>query len=161
MIRLILTFLAALHLPAVALAQVSPNVVAKTPSDFLPSQANFCSANGGASWVPCQAGRGALAPAQAVAASSRSTLPASTPTNIAAASATRVGLTVQIETALTANLYVCTTQAGSCSATNYDALIPSGAGAGTTYTFLFAPVTAIHAYSTASPVLIVNSWTAP
>jgi len=105
--------------------------------------------------------RGGLAPAQGLAASTRTTLAASTATSISAAAAGRIGLTVQVETALTANLFLCTTQATGCSATSYDALIPSGAGAGTTYTFLFAPSTALYAFTTGTPVVVANSWVAP
>ncbi|MET0373998.1 MAG: hypothetical protein ABW128_07035 [Rhizorhabdus sp.] len=105
--------------------------------------------------------RGGLTPAQGLAASARTTLAASTATSISAAAASRIGLTVQVETALTANLFLCTTQATSCSATSYDALIPSGAGAGTTYTFLFAPSSALYAFTTGTPVVVANSWTAP
>lgn len=105
--------------------------------------------------------RGGLVPAQGAAATTRTTLTASTVATLSAASANRTGLTVQLETALTANLYLCTTQAASCSATSYDALIPSGAGVGTTYTFLFAPTTALSVFSTSTPTVVANSWTAP
>jgi hypothetical protein len=105
--------------------------------------------------------RGGLVPAQGVAASARATLVASTATSISAATANRIGLSVQLETALAANLFLCTTQTTSCSATAYDAMIPSGVGAGTTYTFLFAPSTALYAFSTGTPTLVANSWTAP
>jgi len=106
--------------------------------------------------------RGGLVPSQGVASTTRTTLTASTATALeAAAVAGRIGLTVQIESALSANLFLCTTQATSCSATSYDAMIPSGAGAGTTYTFLFAPSTRIYAFSTGTPVVVLNSWVAP
>jgi len=105
--------------------------------------------------------RGGLTPAQGVATTTRTALPASTATLISAAATSRIGLTVQIEAALTANTFLCTTQATACSATSYDALIPSGAGAGTTYTFLFAPSTALYAFTTGTPVVVANSWVAP
>lgn len=105
--------------------------------------------------------QGGLVPSQGVVASTRTVLGASSATSLSAASTTRIGVVVQLETALTANLHLCTTQAGACSATSYDFLIPSGAGAGTTYTLLFAPRTAIFGFSTAGATLVVNSWTAP
>lgn len=106
--------------------------------------------------------RGGLAPAQGVATTTRTTLAASAPTALEAAAVTgRMGLMVQLESALTANLFLCTTQAASCSATSYDAIVPSGAGAGTSYTFLFAPSTRIYAFSTGTPIVVLNSWVTP
>lgn len=104
--------------------------------------------------------RGGLVPGQGVVASTRTTLTASTATLIGAAGSTRVGVTVQVEAALTANLHICSTQTTSCSATSYDFLIPSGATAGTSYTFLFATTGTIYAFSTGTPVVVLNSWTA-
>lgn len=104
--------------------------------------------------------RGGLVPGQGVVASTRTTLTASTATLIGAAGSTRVGVTVQVEAALTANLHICSTQTTSCSATSYDFLIPSGATAGTSYTFLFATTGTIYASSTGTPVVVLNSWTA-
>lgn len=103
---------------------------------------------------------GRLVPGQGIATSTRTALAASTATSISAAAAARIGLTVQVEAALTANLFLCTTQTASCSATSYDAMIPSGAGAGTTYTFLFAPNTALYAFTTGTPTVVANSWVA-
>lgn len=103
---------------------------------------------------------GRLLPAQGVVASTRTTLTASTATQIAAAASARIGLVVTTEAALTAAVYICTTQGASCSATNYDFLLPNGATAGASTIPLFAPNGAITAFSTGTPVIVVNSWTA-
>lgn len=104
--------------------------------------------------------RGGLMPGQGVVASVRTSVTASTATQISASVTGRVGLSVFTEAALTANVFLCTTQATACSATSYDFLIPSGASAGTIYTSIFAPNGTIYAFSTAASVLVVNNWTA-
>ena len=103
---------------------------------------------------------GRLLPAQGIVASTRTTLTASTATQIAAAASARIGLVVTTEAALTAPVYICTTQGASCSATNYDFLLPNGATAGASTIPLFAPNGAITAFSSGTPVIVVNSWTA-
>ncbi len=103
---------------------------------------------------------GRLLPAQGAVASIRTALTASTATSISGAVAGRVGLSISTEAALTANVFICTTQATTCSATNYDFLLPSGAGAGTIYTSLFAPIGTVYAFSTGTPTLVVNNWSA-
>lgn len=106
--------------------------------------------------------RGGLAPAQGIVASTRTTLTASTSTAIeAAAVPARIGISVFAEATLTAPVFLCTTQTTACSATSYDFLIPSGAGAGTVYSFIFATTGRTYAYSTAAQVVVLNSWTAP
>ncbi|WP_088183563.1 hypothetical protein [Sphingobium sp. Z007] len=106
--------------------------------------------------------RGGLVPAQGVVASTRTTLTASTATAIEAGGVSvRTLESIFTEAALTANVYICTTQATSCSAAIYDFLIPSGAGAGTVFTPPFATTGRLYAFSTGTPVLVVNSWTAP
>jgi hypothetical protein len=104
---------------------------------------------------------GRLVPGQGVVASTRTTLTASTATALESASVSaRVGVTVFTEATLTANVYICVTQASSCSPTGYDFLIPNGAAAGTSYTFMFGTTARTYAYSTGTPVLVLNSWTA-
>lgn len=108
--------------------------------------------------------RGGLAPAQAVVTTTRTTLSASTATRISAAGAVagRIGATVQFETSPGAAVFICVGSQGSaCSATNYDFIVPSGAGIGTTYTPLFASTTEVWAYSTGTPTVVFNSWVAP
>lgn len=104
---------------------------------------------------------GRLIPGQGVVASVRTTLTASTATALESAAVSgRVGVTVFTEATLTGNVYICATQTTSCSATGYDFLIPNGAPAGTTYTFMFGTTGRVYAYSTGTPVVVLNSWTA-
>lgn len=103
---------------------------------------------------------GGLIPAQGIVASTRTTLTANSSTLISAQVSTRIAMTVFPEAATTAPIYVCTTQTTSCSATSYDFLIPSGTGAGSTYTPIFATNGTLYAYSTATAVVVVNNWTA-
>jgi hypothetical protein len=168
---------------APALAQVSGSIKAQAPAGFLPGQASFCSTDGGTTWSPCSGGgggavtaqgtdgstprtlrtdgRGGLVPAQGVVASTRTTLTASTATPIEAAAATgRLLQSIAIETAISAPIFICTTQTTSCSPTSYDFLIPSGSGAGTIFTAPFATTGRLYAYSTAAPAVVLNSWTA-
>lgn len=104
---------------------------------------------------------GGLLPGQAAPTSTRTTLVASTIATIDIARTGRLGLSVTVEATLAANLYICAGgQSGTCSATVYDALVPSGATAGTVYTFTFAPTNAIYAFSTGTPVVVSTSWLA-
>lgn len=103
---------------------------------------------------------GRLLPGQGVVTSTRTTLTASIATPIEAAGVSaRIGAVVTVEAAPTAPIFLCTTQATSCSATAYDFLIASGVAAGTSYTFLFATTGRLYAYSTAATPVILNSWT--
>lgn len=98
---------------------------------------------------------------QGAVTTTRTTLAASTATALEAAGvAARSGESFTAEAALAANVYICTTQTTGCSATNYDFLIPSGAGAGTVYTALMGTTGRLYAYSTGTPVIVLNSWTA-
>ncbi|MGY2732410.1 hypothetical protein [Sphingomonas sp. UYP23] len=102
---------------------------------------------------------GGLLPGQGVPTSTRTTLTASTITTIDTARTGRLALTVTVEAALTANLFLCAGgQSTTCSATVYDGLVPSGATAGSVYTFVFAPNTAIYAFSTGTPIVNTTSW---
>lgn len=102
---------------------------------------------------------GGLLPGQGTPTSTRTTLTASTITTIDIARTGRLALTVTVEAALTANLYLCAGgQSTTCSATVYDGLVPSGATAGSVYTFVFAPNTAIYAFSTGTPTVNTTSW---
>jgi hypothetical protein len=104
---------------------------------------------------------GGLMPGQAAPTSTRTAISASTITTIDSARSGRVGLTVQVEAVLTANLFLCANgQSGTCSATVYDAMVPSGASAGTIYTFIFAPTGAIYAFTTGTPTVNTTSWLA-
>lgn len=106
--------------------------------------------------------RGGLIPAQGVVASTRTTLTASTATALEATGvAGRTLESVAVETTLSAPVYICTTQTTSCSATAYDFLIPNSAGAGTIFTPPFATTGRLYAWSTGTPTLVLNSWTAP
>ncbi len=102
---------------------------------------------------------GGLLPGQGTPTSTRTALTASTITTIDIARTGRLALTVTVEAALTANLYLCAGgQSTTCSATVYDGLVPSGATAGSVYTFVFAPNTAIYAFSTGTPTVNTTSW---
>lgn len=84
----------------------------------------------------------------------------STATPIDIARPTRIGLTIQTETAPTAIVYLCLAGQTNCSATVHDMVIPSGSGIGTLFTPLFAPTGAIYAFSTAAVTLTPSSWIA-
>ena len=102
---------------------------------------------------------GGLLPGQGIVTSTRTTVTASTATALETAGvATRIAESITVEATLTATVYICTTQATACSATNYDFPIPSGATAGSVYTPLFATTGRIYVYTTGTPVLVLNSW---
>lgn len=104
---------------------------------------------------------GRLLPSQGAVTSTRTTLTASTATALEAAGVSaRIGTSITTEATLTANVYICTSQTTSCSATVYDFLIPNGAVAGTIFNPLFGTTGRLYAYSTGTPVLVLNSWVA-
>lgn len=104
---------------------------------------------------------GGLIPGQAAPTSTRTAIAASTITTVDIARSGRLGLSVQVEATLTANVFLCANgQSATCSATVYDAMIPSGATAGTVYTFIFAPTGVIYAFTTGTPTVNTTSWLA-
>lgn len=99
---------------------------------------------------------GGVIPSQVDEAQTRTTLTASTITAGPAASA-RIGISWQVEAALTAPLYICTAgQSGTCSATVYNYVVPNGAAAGTLLTDPFASQGAVYYFSTGTPTVNAN-----
>lgn len=83
---------------------------------------------------------------------------ANTVTLLSAATALRIGFSVQVETVTTAPIYLCANgQSTTCSATVHDAMIPTGAGVGTEYFFGWPSVGAYYAVSTAAVTLTPHS----
>lgn len=101
---------------------------------------------------------GRLQPSQAIATSTQVTTVASTSTTLIAANTGRLLWEVQIETALTAPLYLCFS-GQTCSATVHDRMIASGTNAGVLYTSPFGFQGAVTYYTTqASVTLNQTAW---
>ena len=134
-----------------------------TPGSATPAYAQQVagrSADGNLRAVATDTG-GRLLPGQGVVATTRTTLTASTATALEAAGVSgRIGVEAVTEAALTAPVFICTTQTTSCSATSYDFILPSGAGAGSGKVPLFASTGRYYAFSTAAAVIVLGSWTA-
>lgn len=157
---------ASLPLPtgaATSANQATTNSVIGTPGSAVPAAATQVAGagpSGNLRTLATDTG-GRLLPGQGVPTSTRTTLTASTATALEAAGVSgRIIQTVTAEAALTAPIYLCWTQTTSCSATAYDALIPSGATAGTVYTAPLATTARIYAFSTAAQVVVLGSWVA-
>jgi hypothetical protein len=95
---------------------------------------------------------------QATAVPTRTTLTASTATQINPAVANRRAFTVQIETTLTADLFICYS-GQTCSATNYNVFYASGALRGVVFAPIYGVVGAVSAFTTQSGVIVnFDSW---
>jgi hypothetical protein len=110
---------------------------------------------------------GGLVPAQATPVSISTPLTANTITQIDNGLTTgqrngRLLLTVQLDGAPGASVYLCLAgQSTTCSVSNYDVKVASGAADATLYTAPFGTTNAIYAFTTASGVkLNVSSWVA-
>lgn len=83
------------------------------------------------------------------------TLTASTATAVRASAVTgRIGLTVQLETANSAPVYLCYRETTTCSATVHEDMLPTNTAAGTYFVPLYNWNGTIYAYTTATGVQV-------
>lgn len=103
---------------------------------------------------------GGLLPGQSVPTSTQVTTTASTSTLLSAANTARTAYEFEIETTLTANLYICLKNQ-TCSATVHDIMLASGTTAGFRYPALFGVATEVNYFTTQASVVINSTdWAA-